>query len=180
LILDICRARSLDRIGEREIRLICAEAQQRSRPNGEISPSYVANVLRQAGKRVEYNDPYVDPWMEEPYASRLQGVLQFHDFESAEASLQKLDEIYREYREVSDRLGTGYVRELALKGKQRAESLAANPRVSSKKRSEKQEIAHWFKVWLDVSDLFFDWVELRKQSEEFQQQFPNYGSRQPS
>ena len=58
-----------------------------------------------------------------------------------------------------------------LKGKQRAASLGASPRVSPEKRREKQEIAAWFRVWLETPDLFFDWLELRKQSEEFQDAF---------
>ena len=109
--------------------------------------------------------------MEEPYASELKGVLEFRDLTSAEISLRKLDRIYRKYREISDRVGTSLVRELATKGKQRAESLAASTRVSTEKRLEKKEIAGWFRVWLEISDLFFDWLELRKQSEEFQRTF---------
>jgi hypothetical protein len=118
--------------------------------------------------------------MEEPYARRLDGMLRFRDLASAEESLRKLDTAYREYREVSDRVGTSLVRSLVLKGKQRAESLAANARVNPQKRREKQEIARWFHVWLEVSDLFFDWLELRKQSEDFQQQFSNHHGRPPS
>ena len=114
--------------------------------------------------------------MEEPYASRLAGALEFRDFASAEASLQKLDAFYREYRQVSDRVGTSLVRALVLKGKQRAESLGASPRVHPDKRREKQEIASWFRVWLEASDLFFDWLELRKRSEEFQRLFSNHRS----
>jgi hypothetical protein len=123
---------------------------------------------------VDYDDRYVDPLMEEPYASRLEGALQFCDLESAEGSLQKLDAIYCEYRNAADRVGTTLVRSLVLKGKQRAESLAANSRVSPEKRREKQEIANWFRVWLETSDLFFDWLELRKESEEFQRLFSDH------
>lgn len=171
LILDYCQAQGLERVGAREIRAIEGNLRRHLGAEERTSPSYIANVLRQAGARVEYNDPYVDPWMEEPYASRLKGVLQFRDLEGAEAALQKLDAIYREYREISDRLGTSLVRSLVLKGKQRAESLAANRRVSPQKRREKQEISRWFRVWLEISDLFFDWLELRKQSEEFRRMF---------
>lgn len=171
LILDLCQARGLERVGEPEIRALQAELRRRLGPDDKTSRSYIANVLRQAGRRVDYEDRYVDPLMEEPYASRLQGALQFHDRESAEASLQKLDAIYREYRDASDRVGTTLVRSLVLKGRQRAESLAANSRVRPEKRREKQEIANWFRVWLETSDLFFDWLELRKQSEEFQRLF---------
>jgi len=139
--------------------------------NLKTSPSYIAGVLREAGKTVEYHDRFVDLPMEEPYASRLRNLLQFHDFESAEASLRKLDEVYREYRQASDQIGTGLVRALLQKGKLRAGSLAANPRVSADKRAEKREIATWFRIWLETPDLFFGWLELRKASEEFRRLF---------
>lgn len=174
LILELCQTRSLERLGESEIRAIQADLRQRLGLAHETSPSYIANVLRQAGKQVDYQDRYVDPSMEEPYASRLEGTLRFHDLQSAEESLQKLDAIYREYRDAADRVGTALVRSLVLKGRQRAESLAASSRVSPEKRREKREIANWFRVWLETSDLFFDWLEMRKRSEEFQRLFSDH------
>jgi len=62
-----------------------------------------------------------------------------------------------------------------LKVIKRAASLGASPRVSPEKRREKQEIAAWFRVWLETPDLFFDWLELRKHSEEFQRMFAEGG-----
>jgi len=131
----------------------------------------VAGVLAEAGIRVEIDDKYVDPWMDEPYAGRLKGLLEFGDFAKAENSIRKLDAAYREYRELGDRVGVGLVRTLLLKGKQRAASLASNPRLSPQKREEKQEIASWFRVWLEAPDLFADWLDLRKESPEFQRRF---------
>lgn len=174
LILDSIQGREPDRYGVREIRAIESVLRRRLGPNPKISSSYIANVLRQSGKRVDYNDRYVDPWMEEPYASRLAGALQFRDFQSAEESLRKLDTIYREYRETADREGTSLIRALVLKGKQRAESMAVNHRLNPAKRDEKKEIAYWFAVWVDNVDLFFDWLEIRKQSEEFRRLFPSH------
>jgi hypothetical protein len=174
LILDLCPEQDRCHVGEREIRAIQAEVHRRLGPDDKTSLSYIANVLREAGARVDYSNRFVDPQMDEPYASRLAGALQFRDLASAESSLQKLDALYREYRETSDRVGTSLVRSLVLKGKQRAESLAGDTRVSPDKRREKQEIAHWFRIWLETSDLFFDWLELRKQSEEFQRLFSNH------
>ena len=175
LILEYRQERGLERVGSREIRAIQSELRRHLGPEHQTPPSYIANVLRLAGARVEYNDRYVDPFMEEPYSSRLAGMLHFSDLETAEASLARLDAVYREYRAVSDRVGTGLVRALVLKGTQRAESLAANRRVSPEKRREKQEIGRWFGVWLEVSDLFFDWLELRRQSEGFQKMFGRDG-----
>lgn len=171
IILDYCQAQGLERFGSEEIRAIGNELGRRLGPQPRTSPAYIAAVLRAAGKRVEYEDRYADPRMEEPYASRLKGALRFQDLASAEASLRKLDAIYRDYRESSDRAGTNLVRSLVLKGKLRAASLAASPRVRPEKRREKQEVARWFLVWLETPDLFFDWLELRKASAEFQRTF---------
>ena len=171
LILEYSQEHGLERVGAREIRAISAALRRQMGNGHKVSPSYVANVLRQAGAHVDVDDPFVDPWMEKPYASRLAGLLQFGDLQEAESSLRKLDAVYQEYRAVQDRTGTQLVRSLVTKGKQRAESMAANPRVNPAKRRQKQEVARWFKVWLDVSDLCFDWIEMRKQSEEFLQTF---------
>lgn len=175
LITEFARAHCLQGVGPKEIRAIDQALRQQFGPDRKTSYAYIATVLREAGTRVDYSDHYVDPCMDEPYADRLKGLLQFRDLESAEASLEKLDAVYRAYRSVSDRVGTSLVRSLALKGKQRAESLASNRRVGLEKRREKKEIACWFKVWLEVSDLFFDWLELRKQSEDFRQMFGRDG-----
>lgn len=180
LILELGQTPGRQPLGERQIRAIQAELHRRLGPEDATSLSYIANILRGAGARVDYQDRFVDPQMDEPYASRLAGALQFRDFATAEASLEKLDGLYREYREAADRVGTSLVRSLVLKGKQRAESLGASARVNPEKRREKQEIANWFRVWLDASDLFFDWLELRKRSEEFQRAFSNHHGQIPN
>jgi len=169
IILEYCRAKAWERIGRQEIRAL--ENELRVRLGAKTSPSYIAGVLRAAGKNVEYYDRFADPQIEEPYASRLRGLIEFHDLSSAEATLRKLDEIYRQYRDASDRAGMRWVRTLLLKGKLRASSLAANPRVNQQKRAEKAEIAAWFRIWLETPDLFFDWLDLRKASEEFRRLF---------
>ena len=182
IILEYRAMHGLERASIQEIRAIDAEVRRRLGPEVRTSPSYIANILSEAGTHVEFagrSGPFVDPPMEEPYATRLKGVLQFHDLESAEAAIRMLDALRREYQQASDRAGVELVRSLALKGKQRAESLGASARVRPEKRREKQEIASWFRVWLETPDLFFDWLGLRKQSEEFQHTFTE-GSGQPA
>ncbi|MGH9342314.1 MAG: hypothetical protein ACRD19_00905 [Terriglobia bacterium] len=109
--------------------------------------------------------------LEEPYASRLKDLLHFHDLATAEASLLNLDAAYREYLAAHDRAGVPAVRSIVLEGKQLAGRLAGSPRVRESKRREKREIAAWFRVWLETPDLFFEWLELRKQSQEYQELF---------
>ncbi len=114
---------------------------------------------------------FADPPLPEPYAKRLGGLLQFRDLASAEESLRRLDAAYCEYQQQSDHRGVRLVRSLALKGKRRAGSMARDSRVNAIKRQEKQEIADWFRIWLQSPGLFFDWLELRKETSEFQALF---------
>jgi len=158
-----------------EIHAIQAELHGSFGAAGKTSFSYIVNVLRQAGTLVDMptggTEAYLYSSLEEPYATRLKGLLQFGNLELAERSLHDLDTAYREYSAAADHAGMNSVRRLALKGKLRAQNLSANPRVSADKRQEKHEIASWFRVWLQSPDLFSDWLELRKNSEEFQRNF---------
>ena len=61
---------------------------------------------------------------------------------------------------------------VARLGKRRAEMIARNPKVEKPKREEKEEIASWFRIWLEMPDVFFDWLDVRKQSAEFRAKFP--------
>ena len=172
LILEYREAHSLKRVGMPELKAIEAQLGARLGDRGKTSPSYIAHVLRAAGTRVETDTGsegrYAETFLQEPYATRLRGLLQFGDFETAEKSLRNLDTAHREYLAAGNRLGARVVRALALKGKLRAQSLAANRRVIE---TGEQEIANWFRVWLQAPDLFSEWLGLRRQSEEFQQKF---------
>jgi len=171
LILEYRERQHLESAGFREVRGIQNALHEQLAPAKAPSLSYIAAVLREAGTRVDYEDRYADPVIPERYRDRLEGVLHFHDFAAAEISIRVLDAAWRDYRATADREGAELAHKLALRGRQRAESLAANPRVDRGKREEKQEIAQWFAVWLKNPDLFFDWLDLRKRTDDFRERF---------
>lgn len=171
LILDCRERQRLESVGLRELRRIQDELRGHLAPAKAPSLSYIASVLREAGVHVDYEDRYADPAIPERYRGRLEGVLHFHDLAAAENAIRALDAAWRDYRAAEDREGAELARKLALRGRQRAESLAANPCVDAGKRREKREIASWFAVWLENPDLFFDWLDLRKRADDFHQVF---------
>lgn len=172
LILESAAKLKRPSLGLSELRRVQQDLRQRLVPAKPPALGYIASVLRAAGLQVEYEDRYTAPLITDRYAIRLEGVLRFDDLATAEAALRSLDAAYHCYRSSSDRDGASLVRKLVLHGKQRAGSLAGNARVRPEKRQEKREIATWFRVWLESPNLFFDWLELRKQTEEFRQLFP--------
>ena len=171
IILDYCKECGIHVVGPGEIRQIAEEINRTLGPQKKTSFTYIAQVLQEAGLALNYHDRYLHPSLPQPYVTQLKGALQYRDLSTAESSLRRLDEAYQTYARAADRTGIALVRSLLLKGKERAQKLAANPRVDPAKRREKQEIAHWFTVWLQTPDLFFDWLALRKRSEEFHRLF---------
>ena len=95
--------------------------------------------------------------------------------EEAEMCIVRLDELFRKFQHEHERAGAERVREVARLGRRRAEMISRNHKVDAAKRAAKEEIAHWFGIWLETPDAFFDWLEVRKQSPDFLKKFPNSG-----
>jgi hypothetical protein len=83
----------------------------------------------------------------------------------------RLDELWRKFRGARETAAAERVLEVARLGRRRAEMIARNTKVEAHKRAEKSEISHWFQIWLETPEAFFDWLELRKQAAEFQNNF---------
>jgi hypothetical protein len=180
IILSYCEEHNLKHAGDRELRAIEAELHRRTNNHHKSCLSYIASVLRAAGTPVEYaehEDPIIQSANRDHQELHQKGLLQLRNLECALTSLQTVDALYRQYREVSDRLGTSLARERVAKAERRAMGMAENARLGPAKRREKREIAQWFRVWLEVPDLFYDWIEMRQNSREFQRLFPNFNGR---
>ncbi len=103
-------------------------------------PSYVAQVLQNAGLIDKYFDLYTHTTQEQNVYSRaFRNVLSFKSAEAAQASVQRIDELYRHYERLRDRAGQHQAMVIALTGLNRA-------RWSGK---------------LDAAKVFSDWLSNR-------------------
>jgi hypothetical protein len=132
---------------------------------------YIADVLKDNGYKVLLA---LQEEAEEQYEEEFEDLLHFKTLQDAEVSLMRLDELLRRFRDHGEQAAVERVLNVARLGKRRAEMIARNPKVEKTKRAEKEEIANWFRIWLETPDPFFDWLDLRKKSPEFQEKFPHY------
>jgi hypothetical protein len=105
--------------------------------------------------------------IEPPYREALAGILAFSTFAEAEETLRRLENLCRKYRELSDKKGVEYCRQIAFLGRRRMELISRNRRVRPTKRHQKLEMANWFGIWLETPALFEDWLLMRKSTAEF-------------
>jgi hypothetical protein len=168
MILKIARELSVPRFTPAEVEQIRRQLVARLGAGGKTSSDYIAGVLDTAGMRVVWS---TKADTEGQYEEEFQDLLHFATLEDAEMCIVRLDELYRKFQEDEERAAMERVLEVARMGRRRAEMIARNHKVEPEKRAEKEEIMQWFKVWLDTPNAFFDWLEVRKSSPDFQKRF---------
>jgi hypothetical protein len=168
LILKIARGLEKSRFTPAEVEQIRRQMIANLGAAGKTSSDYIVTVLKEAGLRVVWSTR-IDA--EGRYEEEFTDLLHFSNLEDAEMCLVRLDELLRKFLVDGEAAEAERVREVARLGRRRADMIAHNHKVEDAKRAEKAEIAHWFAIWLETPDTFFDWLELRKKSPEFLQKF---------
>jgi hypothetical protein len=172
LILEAARALAKPRYTPAEIEQIRRQLIAQLGAQGKTAPDYIVSVLVEAGMRVVWS---TRSDTEGRYEEEFTDLLHFSTLEEAEMCLVRLDELLRKFLLDNEQAAAERVREVARLGRRRAEMISRNHKVDANKRAEKEEIAHWFAIWLETPDAFFDWLEVRKQSADFASKFPSPG-----
>ena len=167
-ILQIARGLSTLKFTPAEVEQIRRQLIAHMGAAGKTSSDYVVSVLEDAGLRVVWS---TRADTEGRYEEEFHDLLRFSTLEEAEMCLVRLDELLHKFRTAGERAAAERVLEVARLGRRRAEMIARNSKVETEKREEKEEVAHWFAIWLETPDAFFDWLDLRKQSPDFQKRF---------
>ncbi|MGB0034686.1 MAG: hypothetical protein WBP79_04335 [Candidatus Acidiferrales bacterium] len=168
MILEVAQGLGKPRYTPAEIEQIRRQLIAHLGAQGKTSADYIVSVLEEAGMRVVWS---TRSDTEGRYEEEFQDLLHFSTLVEAEMCLVRLDELLRKFTVEGERAAAERVREVARLGRRRAEMIARNQKVDATKRDEKEEIAHWFAIWLETPDAFFDWLEVRKQSPDFQKRF---------
>jgi hypothetical protein len=168
LILAVAQDLGKPRFTAAEVEQIRRQLVAQFGERGKTSSDYIVSVLEESGMRVAVSHRSDT---EGRYEDEFSDLLHFSTLEEAEMCLVRLDELLRKFLAESEHAASERVREVARLGRRRAEMIARNPKVEAAKRSQKGEIARWFAIWLETPDAFFDWLDVRKQSPEFQSLF---------
>src|SRR5919199_6974012 len=174
LMIEVWEQLDCETVGAQELEEIMGAVRERFDGGALESPAAVARLLADEGAELRHAEVLeLDArWRTaDPYAPVLRNVLKFSDFDQAANSIRRLENLRKQFARTKDQEGMRRVRELALRGKQRAQMIAANKSVDRRKRAEKEEIARWFTLWLQTPELFEDWLALRRRSPDFRKRF---------
>jgi len=178
LIIEVWEKLDCESVGAKEIEAIEIAVADRFGSGAVDSPMIIARLLADEGaelRHAEILELDVRRRQESPYDAMFRNVLKFADFRQALISIRRLENLRKKFAAENDKEGLRMVRETALKGKNRAQMIAKNEKVEAAKRSEKQEIAEWFTLWMQSPEVFENWVLLRQNSKDFKEKFKETG-----
>ncbi len=174
LIVEVWEKLDCESIGRTEIEAIETVVGERFGASAVESPMIIARLLADEGaelRHAEIMELDVQRRTESPYDAMFRNILKFSDFKETLASLRRLENLRKKFIAENDREGLRLMREIAIKGKSRAQMIAKNEKVSAEKRAEKSEIVEWFTIWLQNPEVFDNWIKLRRNSPDFIRRF---------
>lgn len=176
LIIEVWEKLDCESVGSREIEAIETAVGDKFGASAVESPMIIARLLADEGAELRHSEIMeldVARRTESPYDAMFRNILKFSDFKETLASLRRLENLRKKFTAENDREGLRLMREIAIKGKSRAQMISKNPKVAPDKRAEKSEIAEWFTIWLQTPEVFDNWVALRQNSPDFIKRFKN-------
>jgi len=174
LIVEVWEKLDCESVGAAEIEAVELVVRDEYGFSAVESPMIIARLLADEGaelRHAEIMELDVARRTESPYDAMFRNILKFSDFNQTLASIRQLENLRKKFVAENDREGLRLMREIALKGKNRALMISKNEKVAAEKRAGKQEIAEWFTIWLQSPEVFENWIMLRQNSPDFIERF---------
>ncbi|MDX6290058.1 MAG: hypothetical protein QOH42_1857 [Blastocatellia bacterium] len=181
LIIESWERLGCTMVGEVELRDIQLAVRRQLGPGVEMSPAAIARVLADQGAELRHPEviEFDARWREakiETDSRQLKGLDELLtarplQLKKAEVLIKKLEKLRQRAETSGDQAALHQVRTVAVNGRQQAELLAKDRKLSQEERAEQAEIVEWLKLWIQTPGLFADWLELRRRSPEFQKKF---------
>jgi hypothetical protein len=174
LIIEVWEKLDCESVGAKEIEAIEMVVRDRFGDGAVESPMIIARLLADEGAELRHAEILrldVERRLESPYDAMFRNILKFADFKETLISIRRLENLRKKFVAENDKEGLRLLREVAIKGKNRAQMIAKNQKVEEKKRLEKAEIAEWFTLWMQSPEIFDHWIALRQNSKDFKEKF---------
>lgn len=174
LIIEVWEALDCESIGRAEIEAIEIAVAARFGEGAVETPMKTARLLADEGaelRHAELLELDVVRRTEDRFAAAFRNLIKFSTFAEAEITFKNIENLRQKFLRENDRDGLRRLRQKTLQAKERAVMISKNQKVTPEKRAEKAEIAEWFKIWLETTEIFGAWLNLRKKSPDFQTRF---------
>lgn len=178
LIIEVWEKLDCESVGASEIEAIETVVREVFGENAADPPVIVARLLADEGavlRHPEILELDVRRRLDSPYDAMFRNILRYSSFAEAERSLRDLENLRKKLAGDEDKHGLALLKDLVLAARDEARAAAEDQRSGAKERRYFAEIAEWFAIWLQSSEIFGSWVKVRKSSPAFIEEFGSNG-----
>lgn len=168
-------------VGAPELRKIQRSMRARFGEEAVESPAAIARVLADEGAELRHPEVIeLDArWRAAKIsreAKRLGGLEPVSAgkplrLDQAETLIRKLEGLRKEADRAGDKTAVRSAQNVAIEAREIAHAMVRDLTLDQTTRNEQGEIAEWLTVWIQTPRLFEEWLELRRRSADFRQQF---------
>lgn len=177
LIVEVWLSRGRPAIGAAELGAIQVRLEGRFGEHAVESPAAIARVLADEGAELRHPEVIEcdAQWRAEHLGRFAHDISEIdalapHEaltLRQAENLIERLAELLAQH----DAADAHRLRTIAIEAKKAAQLRAKRKSLDEAQRTEQLEIAEWLGVWLRTPNLFKDWLDLRRRSEDFRRKF---------
>ncbi len=168
-------------LGENELREVQRAIAKRFGEGAVDSPAAIARLLADEGAELRHPEviEFDAHWRQAQIEKSAAEFSVFDRFDAAkplrlrqaEALIKKLEKLRKKFERAGNGQALRSLQDEAVNARQTVQALAKSEKLNQRVRGEQIEIAEWLSVWIRTPTLFAAWLELRKRSTDFRQQF---------
>jgi len=166
LIIDIWKPMDREVVGAAELEAIQEKIVERF--GAAVSPASIARALADHGERLGHPEILeADARWRERALLFTPEDLTFNSIHDATGLIEKIENRRREFE--NDSAMSEHLRAEVRQLKTELDLIAANERATT--RDLAREVAQWLTIWLQTPQIFLEWLDLRRSTDDFRQRF---------
>ncbi|MFV0389711.1 MAG: hypothetical protein ACK5NT_13250 [Pyrinomonadaceae bacterium] len=174
LIIEVWEKLDCEDVGRKEIEAIEVVVAEQYGITKTDSPMRLARILADEGAVLRHSEILqldYDRRTASPHKAIFNNLANLGSLRETESTISQAEAIRKKFLSVEDNTGLKQLREIFINRRAEAERTAESMKNATKIRYEAREIANWLSVWISTPEVFFDWLKVRKRSEEFKKRF---------
>ena len=173
-MIEVWEHLDCESVGAAEIEAIETVVRDTFGQSAVDTPMVIARLLADEGAELRHSEImqlYLERASDRPYDAVLLNILDTTDLKSTLRSIRQMENLRRKLTDDGDLVGLRLLRRLGVDEKERQVVIAGKPRLEPARREAAREIAEWLTLWIQSPEVFENWIQLRRRSEDFTRKF---------
>lgn len=174
LIIEVWEKLDCESVGAAEIEAIEVAVASRFGDAAVESPMRIARMLADEGAALRHSE-IMELWIrrfaDQPHEAEFRNLISLNDLTSATRSIKQIENLRKKFLASGDKEGLRLLRDEVIEAKAEALRAARSRKADAQEREIKSEIVQWLTVWLQTPDIFEQWAQMRKRSDDFKTKF---------